>query len=57
MITVLNLADAAHNRKQREALLTIEFASKLKTGGVVTDIKYQLDSSAFTKAGISVWRL
>lgn len=54
---MLNLADAAHNRKQREALLTIEFASKLKIGGVVTDIKYQLDFSAFTKAGISVWCL
>lgn len=57
MIAVLGLADSAHNRKQSKALLTIEFASKLIIGGVVTDIKYVLDSGAFTKAGISVWRL
>ncbi|MBT9521791.1 MAG: nucleotide sugar dehydrogenase [Dechloromonas sp.] len=48
---------AAVNHKQYKALTTAEFVSKLKKGGVITDVKSMLDLNAFAEAGIEVWRL
>ncbi len=48
---------AAVNHKQYKALSTAEFAAKLKSGGVVTDVKSMLDHHAFAEAGVKVWRL
>ena len=48
---------AAVNHKQYKALTTAEFAAKLESGGVITDVKSMLDHRAFADAGITVWRL
>ena len=48
---------AAVNHKQYKALTTAEFAAKLESGGVITDVKSMLDHHAFADAGITVWRL
>ena len=43
--------------KLYKALTTAEFAAKLESGGVITDVKSMLDHHAFADAGITVWRL
>src|SRR5574343_243793 len=48
---------AAVNHKQYKALSVAEFATKLESGGVITDVKSMLDREAFNQAGITVWRL
>ena len=48
---------AAVNHKQYKALSVAEFATKLESGGVITDVKSMLDSEAFKQAGITIWRL
>ena len=48
---------AAVNHKQYKALTTAEFAAKLESGGVITDVKSMLDHHTFADAGITVWRL
>src|SRR5574343_506448 len=48
---------AAVNHKQYKSLSVAEFATKLESGGVITDVKSMLDREAFNQAGITVWRL
>ncbi|NTV70761.1 MAG: nucleotide sugar dehydrogenase [Azonexaceae bacterium] len=47
----------AVNHKQYKALTTAEFTAKLKSDGVITDVKSMLDYNAFVNTGITVWRL
>lgn len=48
---------AAVNHKQYKTLSTADFAAKLVSGGVITDVKSMLDYNAFAAAGVTVWRL
>lgn len=47
----------AVNHKQYKSLTTSEFTAKLKSDGVITDVKSMLDYKAFAEAGVTVWRL
>lgn len=47
----------AVNHKQYKALTTGEFTAKLKSNGVITDVKSMLDYNAFVGTGVTVWRL
>ena len=47
----------AVNHKQYKALTTTELTTKLKSDGVITDVKSMLDYNAFVDTGVTVWRL
>ena len=60
LVTVLERADAivlavAHDEYKRQPLDTL--LAKLKSGGLVADVKCQLDALRLREKGIDVWRL
>lgn len=48
---------AAVGHAEFKARPTSDFVAKLKTGGVMTDVKSMLDAPSFAAQGINIWRL